>query len=154
MKHFRVFSILLATVAITATSITVQASEIRTYLQSQYLENGAFIDEVSVDLYAPQNIDASYRHKGPYSVLPDHLRVTFDDVDSAVKYEIEVTKKSGESEIYTSLVNGLLIYAGEESFISDCIAGGTVRVRSIDAGGTKSEWSEYIKISHNMLHFG
>ena len=153
MKYFRVFSILLVTVAITATPIFAQASEIRTYSQSRYLENGAFIDEASVELYAPQNIDASYRHKGPYSVLPDHLRVIFDEVDSAVKYEIEVTKKSGETEIYTSSYSGILIYADEESFVSDCIAGGTVRARSIDENGTKSEWSEYIKISHNMLHF-
>lgn len=110
--------------------------------------------ETNQKLDAPEITDASYRHNGVYSFLPDHLRVYWAEVEGADQYDVVVTKKDGTSKTYVETVAGLLIYGKNDEFLAKCIAGGTVRVRAVDKDGNASEWSEPEEISHNQLHLG
>lgn len=110
--------------------------------------------ETTQKLETPEITDASYRHNGVYSFLPDHLRVHWTEVEVADHYEVLVTKKDGTSKTYRETVAGLLIYGKNDVFLAECIAGGTVRVRAVDKTGNVSEWSEPEEISHNQLHLG
>lgn len=110
--------------------------------------------ETAQKLDAPEITDASYRHNGVYSFLPDHLRVHWTEADGADHYEVLVTKKDGTSKTYVETVAGLLRYGKDDEFLADCIAGGTVKVRAVDESGNASAWSEPEEISHNQLHLG
>lgn len=110
--------------------------------------------ETAQKLDAPEITDASYRHQGVYSFLPDHLRVHWTEVEGADHYEVLVTKKDGTSKTYMESVPSLLIYGKNDEFLAKCIAGGTVRVRAVDESGNASAWSEPEEISHNQLHLG
>lgn len=100
----------------------------------------------------PKNVDASFRHNGVYDILPDHLEVSFDPVNTAEWYEISVTRKDGKKKVYTVDYNLLYINAGEDEFISECIAGGSVKIRAINRYGIKSSWTSPVTISHNKIH--
>lgn len=110
--------------------------------------------ETEQKLETPQITDASYRHNGVYSFLPDHLRVHWSEVEGANHYEVLVTKKDGTTKTYTESVPSLLRYGKDDEFLADCIAGGTVRVRAVDKDGNVSDWSEPEEISHNQMHLG
>lgn len=110
--------------------------------------------ETAQKLDTPEITDASYRHQGVYSFLPDHLRVHWSEVEGANHYEVLVTKKDGTSKTYVETVTGLLRYGKDDEFFSKCIAGGTVSVRAVDKDGNVSEWSEPEEISHNQMHLG
>lgn len=110
--------------------------------------------ETNQKLDTPEITDASYRHNGVYSFLPDHLRVHWSEVEGANHYEVLVTKKDGTTKTYTESVPSLLRCGKDDEFLADCIAGGTVRVRAVDESGNASAWSEPEKISHNQLHLG
>lgn len=110
--------------------------------------------ETEQKLETPQITDASYRHNGVYSFLPDHLRVHWSEVEGADHYEVLVTKKDGTTKTYTESVPSLLRYGKDDEFLSKCVAGGTVSVRAVDESGNVSEWSEPEEISHNQLHLG
>ena len=110
--------------------------------------------ETAQKLDTPEITDASYRHNGVYSFLPDHLRVYWTEVEGADHYEVLVTKKDGTSKTYRETVTGLLIYGKDDEFLAKCIAGGTVSVRAVDKDGNVSDWSEPEEISHNQMHLG
>lgn len=110
--------------------------------------------ETEQELDTPQITDASYRHNGVYSFLPDHLRVHWTEVEGADHYEVLVTKKDGTSKTYTESVPSLLRCGKDDVFLSECISGGTVSVRAVDKSGNVSGWSEPEEISHNQLHLG
>ena len=110
--------------------------------------------ETEQKLDTPEITDASYRHNGVYSFLPDHLRVHWTEVEGADHYEVLVTKKDGTSKTYVETVAGLLRYGKDDEFLAKCIAGGTVSVRAVDKTGNASEWSEPVEISHNQMHLG
>ena len=110
--------------------------------------------ETAQKLDAPEITDASYRHNGVYSFLPDHLRVYWTEVEGADYYEVLVTQKDGTSKTYIEAVAGLLIYGKDDVFLAKCIAGGTVSVRAVDKDGNVSGWSEPEEISHNQMHLG
>lgn len=95
---------------------------------------------------APQNVDASYKHKGMYSYLKDHLEVTWDEVTGTEEYTVRVIKEDGTSKDYTTEYTILLQYNDE--FVTNCIAGGMVQVKA-----DNSDWSDPVKISHNQFHF-
>lgn len=153
----------LAAVLVAATPITTQAAD-RTHswfgwgnMWAQWFEwmhRGQDDTETVQKLETPEITDASYRHNGVYSFLPDHLRVHWSEVESADHYEVLVTKKDGTSKTYTESVPSLLRYGKDDEFLADCIAGGTVRVRAVDESGNASAWSEPEEISHNQLHLG
>lgn len=119
-----------------------------------WMHRGQDGTETAQKLETPQITDASYRHNGVYSFLPDHLRVYWTEVEGADHYEVLVTKKDGTSKTYRETVAGLLRYGKDDEFLADCIAGGTVRVRAVDKDGNVSDWSEPEEISHNQLHLG
>lgn len=110
--------------------------------------------ETTQKLEAPQITDASYRHNGVYSFLPDHLRVYWTEADGADHYEVLVTKKDGTSKTYVETVAGLLRYGKDDEFLAKCVAGGTVSVRAVDKDGNVSDWSDSEEISHNQMHLG
>ncbi|MBY0758512.1 hypothetical protein [Sellimonas caecigallum] len=110
--------------------------------------------ETAQKLETPEITDASYRHNGVYSFLPDHLRASWTEVEGADHYDVVVTKKDGTSKTYRETVAGLLRYGKDDEFLAKCIAGGTVSVRSVDKDGNVSDWSEPEEISHNQLHLG
>lgn len=110
--------------------------------------------ETAQKLDTPEITDASYRHNGVYSFLPDHLRVHWSEVEGANHYEVLVTKKDGTTKTYTESVPSLLRYGKDDEFLADCIAGGTVSVRAVDKDGNVSDWSNPEEISHNQMHLG
>lgn len=153
----------LAVVLVAATPITTQAAD-RTHswfgwgnMWTQWFnwsdrtQEGAATEQ---KLDTPEITDASYRHNGVYSFLPDHMRVHWSEVGGANHYEVLVTKKDGTTKTYTESVPSLLRYGKDDEFLAECIAGGTVSVRAVDKSGNASEWSEPEEISHNQLHFG
>lgn len=153
----------LAAVLIVSTPLTTQAADrphgwfglrsawAQWFNWSNRTQEGA---ETAQKLETPEITDASYRHNGAYSFLPDHLRVHWSEVEGADHYEVLITKKDGTSKTYIETTEGLLIYGKDDEFLADCIAGGTVRVRAVDESGNVSEWSEPEEISHNQMHLG
>lgn len=119
-----------------------------------WMHRGQDDTETVQKLETPQITDASYRHNGVYSFLPDHLRVHWSEVEGADHYEVLVTKKDGTSKTYTESVPSLLRYGKDDEFLAKCIAGGTVSVRAVDKSGNVSEWSDPKEISHNQMHLG
>lgn len=152
----------LAAVLVAATPLTTQAAD-RTHSwfgwSNMWAQWFSWPDrmqtqpETAQKLDTPEITDASYRHNGVYSFLPDHLRVYWTEVEGADHYEVLVTKKDGTSKTYVETVAGLLIYGKDDEFLAKCIAGGTVSVRAVDKDGTVSAWSEPEEISHNQMHF-
>lgn len=162
-KRKGIIAAALATVVVAATPLTTQAADrphswfgwhstwMRWFNWSNHVQEGT---ETTQKLETPQITDASYRHNGVYSFLPDHLRVYWTEVEGADHYEALVTKKDGTSKTYTESVPSLLRYGKDDEFLADCIAGGTVSVRAVDESGNVSEWSEPEEISHNQMHLG
>ena len=119
-----------------------------------WMHRGQDDTETVQELETPQITDASYRHNGVYSWLPDHLRVHWSEVEGADHYEVLVTKKDGTSKTYVETVAGLLRYGKDDEFLAKCISGGTVSVRAVDKSGNVSDWSKPEEISHNQMHLG
>lgn len=162
-KRKGIIAAALAAVLVAATPITTQAADRphswfgwhSTWTQwFSWLHRTQEGAETVQKLDTPEITDASYRHNGVYSFLPDHLRVHWSEVEGADHYEALVTKKDGTSKTYTESVPSLLRYGKDDEFLADCISGGTVRVRAVDKTGNVSEWSEPEEISHNQLHLG
>ena len=153
----------LAVVLVAATPLTTQAADkphswfgwsnmwTQWFNWSHRTQEGAATEQ---KLDTPEITDASYRHNGVYSFLPDHMRVHWSEVEGVDHYEVLVTKKDGTSKTYVETVAGLLIYGKDDEFLAKCIAGGTVSVRAVDKTDNVSEWSEPEEISHNQMHLG
>lgn len=159
-----IIAAVLATVLVAATPLTTQAAD-RPHSwfgwRSMWMQWVDWPDrmqetqpETAQKLDTPEITDASYRHNGVYSFLPDHLRVYWTEAEDADHYEALVTKKDGTSKTYRETVAGLLRYGKDDEFLAKCIAGGTVSVRAVDKDGNVSEWSEPEEISHNQMHLG
>lgn len=111
-------------------------------------------DSPDGSLSVPANVDASFKHHGTYSYLPDHLEVAFDPVDGASGYEILIAAADGSEKTYTVDTNFLMIYAESDDFISGGVSGGSVQVRALGSDGSVSLWSDPEEISHNQIHMG
>lgn len=158
-----IIAAVLAAVLIASTPLTTQAAD-RTHSwfgwRSAWAQWFNWPDrmqtqpETAQKLDTPEITDASYRHNGVYSWLPDHLRVYWTEVEGADHYEVLVTKKDGTSKTYVETVAGLLIYGKDDVFLAECVAGGTVSVRAVDKDGNVSDWSDPEEISHNQMHLG
>ncbi|OUP00266.1 hypothetical protein B5F37_11520 [Drancourtella sp. An210] len=158
-----IIAAVLAAVLVAATPLTTQAADrphsrfgwhstwTQWFSWPHRTQEGA---ETAQKLDTPEITDASYRHQGVYSWLPDHLRVYWSEVEGADHYDVVVTKKDGTSKTYVETVAGLLIYGKNDVFLAECVAGGTVSVRAVDKTGNVSKWSEPEEISHNQFHLG
>ena len=161
-KRKGIIAAALAAVLVAATPITTQAADrphswfgwsnmwTQWFNWSHRTQEGAATEQ---KLETSQITDASYRHNGVYSFLPDHLRVYWSEVEGADHYEVLVTKKDGTSKMYVETVAGFLRYGKDDEFLANCIAGGTVSVRAVDKDGNVSDWSDPEEISHNQMHF-
>lgn len=159
-----IIAAVLATVLIVSTPLTTQAADRpRSWFgwRSAWTQWFGWPDrmqetqpETAQKLETPEITDASYRHNGVYSFLPDHLRVYWTEIEGADHYEVLITNKDGTSKTYVETVAGLLRYGKDDEFLANCIAGGTVSVRAVDKDGNVSDWSDPEEISHNQMHLG
>lgn len=100
----------------------------------------------------PQNLSASFKHKGSYSYLDDHLQISFDEVEKAVSYDIMVSedKSSEEYKIYNVSGNFMMLDADE--FPTGCANGYSVKVRARYGEYWAGFWSEPVTVGCNKLH--
>lgn len=99
---------------------------------------------------SPQIAKSIYYHKKLF-FNKARLQIEWEKVEKAENYEVEITKKSGESKIYKSNHNSLFVYEKSDDFITGCVRSGKIRVRAIK-NGLKSDWSKVKTISCNSLH--
>lgn len=100
----------------------------------------------------PQNLNASFKHKGTYNLLNDHLQISFDEVEHATSYDILIGTDDTFSnyKLYTSTTNFVMISPDE--FLGDCPNGYVVKVRARFGKYARGLWSEYDVIGCNKLH--
>lgn len=104
------------------------------------------------DKTIPQNVSASFKHKSCYSLLDDHLQVSFDEVSYATSYDILIGIDDNFSDyrIYTSTTNFVMISPDE--FLGDCPNGYVVKVRARYGKYARGAWSKVDVIGCNKLH--
>ena len=102
--------------------------------------------------FTPQNVTASFKHKGAYNYLDDHLQISFDEVEKAVSYDIMVSedKSSEEYKIYNVSGNFMMLDADE--FPTGCANGYSVKVRARYGEYWAGFWSEPVTVGCNKLH--
>lgn len=80
------------------------------------------------------------------------LQVRWNEVKDATSYEIIVKKPDGTEHTYTSTRTSLTVNKGSDDFMTECVRGGTVKVRAIKGDGEAySMWTEEDTISCNVL---
>ena len=99
---------------------------------------------------SPQITKSIYYHKKLF-FNKARLQIEWKEVEKAENYEVEITKKNGESKVYKSNHNSLFVYEKSDDFITGCVRSGKVRVRAIK-NGLKSDWSKEATISCTSLH--
>lgn len=106
-------------------------------------------------LSAPVITQAKFRHTGVVASAKNQLKVTWDAVDGAESYEIEIIKADGMTKTYTSESNSLLVKNAvcPRVYIESTStwAAASVRVRAV-AGEMLGPWSESSKVGCDMLH--
>ena len=76
----------------------------------------------------------------------------WNEVEDATSYEIIVKKPDGTEHTYTSTGTSLIVNKGSDEFMTECVMGGTVKVRAVKGGGEAySMWTEEDTISCNVL---
>lgn len=92
-----------------------------------------------------------YNHQKLYT--SDNLQITWEAVDGAASYEIEVTSPAGLTvKTYSRTGTSMSISKGSDSLVGGCMKGGKVRIRAIDKNGKAGTWSKQYTISCNSLH--
>lgn len=100
-------------------------------------------------LDTPEITECRYIH-GKAFYDKNRLQIRWDEVEDATSYEIVVTKKDGDKHTYTSNYNSLIVEKGKDKFMTDCVMGGTVKVRAVkDDGAMYSLWTEEDTIACN-----
>lgn len=112
-------------------------------------------------LSTPTGVSAKYSHSTTYGVADNSLQVSWNEVESARSYEVEITKADGESRTYTTQAPLLWVHAGDDDFITGCPhiynakthewEPAAARVRAL-AGSITSEWSQAKSIPCNAIH--
>lgn len=100
---------------------------------------------------SPQIKKSFYYHKKLF-LNRAHLQVQWEKVEKAESYEVEITKKNGESKVYKSNHNSLFVYEKSDDFITGCVRGGKIKVKAIGSNGLKSDWSKVKMISCNSFY--
>ena len=80
------------------------------------------------------------------------LQVRWKEVENATSYEILVTKQDGTEHTYTSTGTSLIVNKGSDEFMTECVMGGTVKVRAVKGDGEAySMWTEEDTMSCTVL---
>ena len=112
-------------------------------------------DPNPANLGVPKITQARYTHKAVVASLSNQLQITWNAVDGAESYEVEVSKADGTTSMYTSTSTSLFLKnTGCPSVYMEKTAtwvGATVRVRAL-AGNSTGDWSAASKIGCNSIH--
>lgn len=99
--------------------------------------------------------EARFYHSASVASLRNRLQISWDEVENATGYEIEVTRADGEVRIYTSNSSVLMVKNSQcpKVYIDDTSTwtGAVVRVRAV-ADNAVGDWSEGKKIGCDMIH--
>ena len=109
----------------------------------------------AVEVGIPVITTARFYHSGSVASLRNRMQISWDAVDGADSYELEVVKADGTIMTYTSTTTSLTqknmacpkVYVEATSTWTAA----TVRVRAV-AGDSVGEWSEAAKIGCDMIH--
>lgn len=139
-KTKKLLATILTAVMICATCLPVSAAEPGVPYQTY------------TDKFTSQNVTASFKHKGAYSYLDDHLQISFTPVQYATGYEILISKDDTlyDCRIYTSDSNFVMLQP--DAFLTDCPNGYTVMVRARFGKYIKGLWSKPETVGCNKLH--
>ena len=111
--------------------------------------------EPEAEIGVPTITDARFYHSGYVASLKNRLQVSWNAVDEADSYEIEVLKADGSTATYTSSSTTLMVKNSTcpKVYVEDTSTwtSATVRVRAI-SGDTLGDWSEVVKISCDKIH--
>lgn len=107
------------------------------------------------ELEAPVITEARFYHSASVASLKNRLQISWDAVENAESYEIEVVKADGTVECYTAVATSLMKknVACPKVYIeaTSTWTAATVRVRAI-ACDSIGDWSEAVKIGCDKLH--
>lgn len=107
------------------------------------------------ELGMPTITESRFYHSGTVASLRNRLQVSWDAVDGADSYEIEVVKADGTVLNYTASTNSLMVknMACPKVYVEETSTwtAATVRVRAV-AGDTTGEWSDAVKIGCDAIH--
>lgn len=107
------------------------------------------------ELEAPVITEARFYHSASVASLKNRLQISWDAVENAESYEIEVTKADGTVELYTAASTSLMKKNAEcpKVYIEETCTwtAATVRIRAI-ACDSIGDWSEAVKIGCDKLH--
>lgn len=108
------------------------------------------VEEVNT-FTAPKIKECRYIHQSLNA--PDCLKVTWDAVDGAVRYEMEMCNFSCDViKSYTTTSTGTSIPANRsDDKVTGCCRGRKIRVRAIDQDGNPGKWSEYSTVGCNSV---
>lgn len=109
----------------------------------------------AVELGTPVITAARFYHSGSVASLRNRMQISWEAVDGAEFYELEVAKADGSTMTYTSNTASLIQknMACPKVYVeaSSTWTAATARVRAV-AGDFVGEWSEAVKIGCDMIH--
>ena len=115
--------------------------------------SGAIVDNIDVAFITttPVITENRFIHSKAF-YEKTRLQVRWKEVENATSYEILVTKQDGTEHTYTSTGTSLTVNKGSDDFMTECVMGGTVKVRAVKGDGEAySMWTEEDTISCNVL---
>lgn len=111
--------------------------------------------EPEAEIGVPSITEARFYHSGYVASLKNRLQISWNAVDEADSYEIEVLKADGSTATYTSSSTTLMVKNSTcpKVYVEDTSTwtSATVRVRAI-SGDTLGDWSEVVKIGCDKIH--
>lgn len=75
------------------------------------------------------------------------LSVSWNKVNNAISYEVEVTKSDGTKKTYTTSYNAFVRANYYDEFLDDGMDGATVRVKAYGENETFSLWSDNVVVT-------
>lgn len=111
--------------------------------------------ESEAEIGVPTITEARFYHSASVASLRNRLQITWDAVEEADSYEIEVVKADGTTVTYTSSSATLMVKNSTcpKMYVESTSTwtAATVRVRAV-ADDTLGNWSEAVKIGCDKLH--
>ena len=106
-------------------------------------------------LAAPAITEARFYHSGAIASMKNRLQISWDAVDGAETYEVEIVKADGTIVTYTTGTNLLMVKNSvcPKVFVdaTNTWTAATVRVRAV-AGNTAGRWSAAAEIGCDKIH--